>query len=328
MPDQRPARRRGSWWCAGRVVGALLIGSVLPACGRPASRVPAGAIAPEIASDWDAGRCAPSPIAAAPRVDADADALDDGCELALAGAFAPELVVDPTECLWLADARPARLAGGYLFAARPLDAGAVRLAYLPAYSRDCGWDGTACRLRPGGCGAHAGDSELLVLDVAPTAREGGRWAVVGVFLSAHCGGRSAGRCRWYRGAELDRFTWTAGESRGAPRVWVARGKHAHYASARDCDRGHWGYDACDRNTAVVRFPIRSAAQNLGSRTRPIPAPDGCRTASALPLGSAGLEPTARECPWDATRPFRGWQADTRGRGPTSYGRSLAEVAGF
>ena len=266
--------------------------------------------------------------AAAPAGDADGDRLDDDCELALARAFAPALIVDPTECAWLADARPARLAGGYLFAARPLADGAVRIAYLPAYARDCGWDGTLCRVRPGGCGVHAGDSELIVLDVARSSDESVRWSVVGVFLSAHCGGRSAGRCRWFRGAELGRFAWVDAPSSSAPRVWVARGKHAHYPSPRDCNRGHWGYDACNRNTAVVRFPILSAAQNIGSRARPLPTPDGCLTASALPLGPAGLDPMAGECPWDATRPFRGWQADTRGAGPTSYGRSLAEIAGF
>ena len=324
MLDQPTAPRRGSWQRAGRAACALLVGAGLLACGRslPPARAAAAGL-PEIALDAESGRCTTIPLH-----DVDGDRLDDGCELALARDFAPELMVDSTECLWLADVRPARLAGGYLFAARPLADGGVRIAYLPAYARDCGWDGTLCRLRPGGCGAHAGDSELLVLDVVRSAGRQPAWTVAGVFLSAHCGGRSGGRCRWFRGAELDRFTWTDGIRRGAPRVWVARGKHAHYPTPRDCDRGHWSYDSCGRNSAALRFPIASAAQNIGSRARPLPAPDGCPLASALPLGPAGLDPSARECLWDATRPFRGWQPDARGPGPTSYGRSLTEIAGF
>ena len=328
MPDQPPTRRRGSWRRAGRVTCALLVAAGLLACRRPAPLARAAtADSPEIVLAA-ADRCAPAAGTAEPSVDEDGDRLDDGCELALARAFAPELVVDPTECLWLAGARPARLAGGYLFAARPLGDGAVRIAYLPAYARDCGWDGTLCRLRPGGCGVHAGDSELIVLDVARSAGRSAEWSLVGAFLSAHCGGRSAGRCRWFGGAELDRFARVEGAARGGPRIWVARGKHAHYPSARACDRGHWGYDSCDRNSAVVRFPVVSAAQNIGSRAHPLPAPDGCLAASALLLGPAGLDPTARECVWDASRPFRGWQSDSRGPGPTSYGRSLTEIAGF
>ena len=210
MADQPRAARRGSWRRAGRVAWTLLATiPVLLACGRTAPRPPVALVPPGGAAGWDATRCAaPAADVADPR-DADGDRLDDGCELALARAFAPALIVDPTDCLWLADARPARLAGGYLFAARPR-----------------------------------------------------------------------------------------------------------------------GYDACDRNTAVVRFPVVSAAQNIGSRAHPTPSPDGCLPASALPLGPSGLDPTARECLWDPTRPFRGWQPDTRGRGPTSYGRSLAEVADF
>jgi hypothetical protein len=46
-------------------------------------------------------------------------------------------------------------------------------------------------------------------------------------------------------------------------------------------------------------------------------------AARLPLGSAGTAPGARECVWDAARPFRGWQADARGTAPSPYARYLA-----
>lgn len=271
---------------------------------------------------WSDAQCADA------RTDADRDGLDDRCELALASAFAPELVVDATDCLWHATLAPPRLGGGYLFAAQrtPGD-GAVRIAYLPAYYRDCGWSGAVCVLRGGDCGAHAGDSELIVVDVVPDAATR-RWRTVGVFLSAHCFGRSDGRCRWYRDEALRGFAWVGDTRGGAPRVWVARGKHAHYPSQRACDQGHWFYDSCDENRAAVRFPVLSADQNIGSRHHPLLGAAGCIAAEALPLGSAGTSGGSRECFWDPLAPFWGWQADRTGTAPTAYARSLGLVAGF
>ncbi|MGZ8412315.1 MAG: hypothetical protein ACXW05_06250 [Gemmatirosa sp.] len=317
-------------------LGSLLAALTVAGCaGAVASPGAPGALAASVESvataglaiDWTAATCvAPAGDTARDTArDADADRLRDDCELALARAFAPELRVDPRDCLWTTADAPARLAGGYLFAARPTTSG-VRLAYLPAYARDCGWDGIQC-LKPGGCGAHAGDSELILVDVAPST-DGQRWRTDGVFLSAHCGGRSAGRCRWFRGDDLARLTWADARPLGAPRIWVALGKHGHYPSRTDCDRGHWGYDSCDRADAAYRVPIVSGTQNVGGAERPLPAPDGCRVAADLPFVLAGAHPAARECLWDADRPFRGWQPDSAGAGPTSYGRALREIGGF
>jgi hypothetical protein len=291
---------------------ALLLAAVALGCAHPRSPVPdAGGVG----VGWTPAACARA------EADADHDGADDRCELALASAFAPELRVDPRDCLW--DAATGRLAGGYLFVAQPVlgGTGRVRLAYLPAYYRDCGWSGAVCRIRGPGCGAHAGDSELIAVDVEPAT--GGRWRTTGVFLSAHCFGRAGGRCRWYRGAELGAFQWVARQSHGAPVVWVARGKHAHYPSRGSCDRGHWAFDSCDGANAAVRFPVRGSEQNAGSRAYPAPAAGGCVVAARLPLGSAGTAPGARECVWDAARPFRGWQADARGTAPSPYARYLA-----
>lgn len=268
---------------------------------------------------WSAADCATA------AVDVDRDILDDRCELALAQAFAPKLVVDRRDCLWREDVSPPRLAGGYLFAAQPTAAG-VRIAFLPAYYRDCGWSGLSCALRAGSCGAHAGDSEFIALDVAPVAP--GRWETIGVFLSAHCFGRSDGRCRWYRDDDLVDFDWADDVPRGAPQVWVARGKHGHYPSRASCDRGHWFYDSCDRNRTVVRFPVVSERQNVGSRQASLTGQGGCLTSGNLPLGSAGTSPGARECFWDPTNPFWGWQGDRRGAPPASYARYLTSIAAF
>jgi hypothetical protein len=258
-------------------------------------------------------------------VDLDEDRLDDACELALARAFAPALVVDPRDCLWMPDATTPRLGGGYLFAAEPVPGG-VRIAYMPAYFRDCGWTGAPCLLRGPGCAAHEGDSEIVIVDVAPAARD--RWTTTGIFLSAHCFGRSDGRCRWYRGDALAAFTWVDGTVGGAPHVFVARGKHGGYPSRESCDGGHWGWDSCDGNDATFRFPVQSETQNVGSRRRPFPTAGGCVTSAELALGAARTADGARECAWDGTRPFRGWQAARTGSSPSSYARYLARFAAF
>jgi hypothetical protein len=240
-------------------------------------------------------------------------------------AFAPELVIDPNDCLWQGGASPARLRGGYLFAAQPLGA-MVRIAFLPAYQRDCGWSGLACAARAGRCGAHAGDSELIVVDVVPSGING--WRTTAVFLSAHCFGNSAGRCRWYRAEDLHSFEWVDARSLGAPRVWVAVGKHANYPTSRSCDAGHWFLDSCDHNGFRVRFPVLTSDQNIGSRAHPLPWPDGCIASANLPLGGDGFDLGSQECIWDDARPFRGWQATPQGDLPTPYARYLTRIAAF
>jgi len=203
----------------------------------------------------------------------------------------------------------------------------VRIAYLPAYYRDCGWSGASCMLRMGRCGAHDGDSEFIVLDVDldPNSR---RWLTAGVFLSAHCFGRSTGRCRWYRGSALQAFTWADGVPTGAPRIWVARGKHAQYPSQGACERGHWFQDSCDPNGPTMRFPVLSDAQNIGSRNRPLPTDAGCIASEALPLDRDGASPGMRECLWDPSQSFWSWQATRTGIAPTPYEHYLRHVAEF
>lgn len=261
--------------------------------------------------------------------DGDADGMADGCEAALAAAFAPLLLVDEDDCGWDRSVSPARLGGGYLYAVqRAGAAGRVRIAYLPAYHRDCGWKQPVCLLTPWICGGHPGDSEIVVVEVTHDEATG-RWASERIFLSAHCRGRSDGRCRWYSGEELEGFRWVDGARRGAPVVWVARGKHGAYPSRDSCDAGHWFYDSCDVHAAEVRFPVLSALQNLGSRTRPFPhgAGEECVGPGEPGWRSDLVDPDAEECFWSEEAPFRGWQAGD-GDGATPYGRYLREVAGF
>ena len=241
--------------------------------------------------------------------DADGDGISDACELALALTFAPHLRVRPGGCNWNSELDAPRLGGGYLFGVQAVDA-RVRLAYLPAYFMDCGWSGPKCWLPGVDCSPHAGDSEFIVVELSQDASA--RYSVSGVFLSAHCFGRSGDSCRWYRAAELRRFQWIG----PSVLIWVAEGRNANYPSRSACDQGHYAIDTCDRNDADYVFPVL-ADRNIGSRIRPIGG-NGC---VAAPPPNAELV----ECLW-AEGPFRGWQLGAAG--VTGYARYLLEVAEF
>ncbi|MEW5926383.1 MAG: hypothetical protein AB1941_02735 [Gemmatimonadota bacterium] len=283
------------------------------------SAAPAGLVV-----GWTEARCVGTSAG-----DADQDGVADRCEQELVEAFAPLLMVDERECGWDHSVGEGRLGGEYLYAVQRRPSGeGMRIAYMPAYYRDCGWRLPVCRVTWWLCRGHDGDSELIVVDVAfdPRAQ---RWATERVFLSAHCHGRSDGRCRWFAGRELERFAWAEGRPRGAPVVWVAHGKHGGYPSAAACGGGHWGYDGCGGNRTKSRFPVASPRQNAGSRTRPFPHGRGadCIGADEVGWGSAVPKPGTRECFWDERARFRGWRAED-GEGATGYARYLREVAGF
>jgi hypothetical protein len=317
-------RRRRLPLHAATLLLVLVDASFITSCA--VGRRSTGATHVGVSSPWTADLCG-----AAAR-DRDIDGVDDECELALAKAFAPELIVDPRDCSWDAGVEPARLGGGYVFAVENTpDRRAIRIAYMPAYYRDCGWEGLPCVTRGPECAAHAGDSELIV--VQARYHPSGRWVADAIFLSAHCFGRSAGRCRWYRGGELRHFAWVDGILRSAPRIWVAKGKHANYPSPRECDTGHWYYDSCDGNSVAYRFPVVSSAQNVGSRRQPLPLgdasnPAGCLTAERLPLPSTAADAGTRECFWDPTAAFRAWQRDPAGSAPSPYARVLRYATPF
>ena len=254
----------------------------------------------------------PTPETCRSGADEDGDLLSDTCETALAMAFAPELVVSERSCNWT----DTGLGGGYFFGVEwTPDGEGARIAYLPAYFTDCGWRGAKCWIRlAGGCRGHAGDSELVAVEIVWNES---LWRVVGVFLSAHC--FDDGGCRWYRGDALSGFSWTGETARSGPVVWVAEGKNANYPSAAACDRGHHFYDTCDANRFSYRFPVR-AGGNIGSRAGPI-GRDGCvgRPGSEEGAGDHGPE----ECFWSAVA-FRGWNREVTD-GVTPYERYLARV---
>lgn len=266
----------------------------------------------------------PTGIAAAPGPcldsdpDADLDGLTDACELALSRAFAPLLMMHPTRCTLPAAGTDDRIAGGYFHAAQP-ERGVVRLVYMPAYYRDCGWDGPACLLVD--CRGHAGDSETIAVDVRQLPS--GAWVTEGIFLSAHCFGTTDDDCRWYRDEELDRFEWVNDIERGAPVVWVSDARNANYPSYIACERGYRRIDGCDPGSVPYRFPVMPE-RNIGSRAVPITDgdhPPGCVSGRFVePADQLIVAPDAVECFWTVSAAFGGWQGTDEGA--TAYNRYL------
>jgi hypothetical protein len=284
---------------------------LLPLCGCAGTGAPTASAAP-VGIVVETGRCVDE------LPDADRDGLADACELALSQAFAPLLMTHATRCTPPWSAASSRIPGGYFHAAQPVR-GAVRLVYMPAYFRDCGWTGPKCLLVD--CTGHAGDSEVIVVDVRQAP--GGAWFTDAVFLSAHCFGRMPWDCRWYGADELDRFEWVDDVERGAPVVWVSDARNANYPSYAECENGHLGIDSCERAGPAYRFPV-VAPRNVGSRAVPFAEPGqppGCVTGAFVePLDRLLVAPAARECFWDAAARFRGWQ--DYGGGSTAYGAYL------
>lgn len=184
-------------------------------------------------------------------VDADADWLDDGCEYRLARAFAPQWLMHPAEeC-------PHRQP--YWAAKLVVAPQLIRVAYMPAYYRDCGapnelqaWVSALADKN-----AHVGDSEFVMVEAAfnPTTSH---WELVRVFLSAHDMSPNH-RSEWAGYQEMFYgLRW-----RGYPKVFVARNKHANYKSEQACENGGLFGDICAGDGMSGRFPVFTY-RNVGS----------------------------------------------------------------
>jgi hypothetical protein len=260
--------------------------------------------------------------------DVDSDGLHNGCENAVAAAFAPDLVVSH-ECGW--DNSLGRKGGEYYYAVQRLWGGDMRIAYLPGYYLDCGVTADLLPICLGNfvlkyCNGHTGDSEFILIDVTYDY-DSQHWIPTRIFLSAHCNQISGDECRWYY--DLSVFEWRDGHQGGAPVVWVSRRKHANYPSEEECDSGvsvgippfAIEFEHCEAN-AIQRFPVVFGQQNVGSRLVPLPAP--CGTAFS---GSPMTSPSVRECIWTGRR-FNGWQGYISNGGAEVYGSLLEQFAGF
>jgi hypothetical protein len=271
----------------------------------------------------------------APAADVDHDGLDDTCETRLVAAFAPGMIVDPYECGW--DPGLNRVGGEYYYMVKrpPGQLDRIRIAYLPAYYRDCG------------SGGHTGDSEFIGVDVKWEVNNVGgySWQFQGAYLSAHCG---AEFMLWgaHTGYEtdpdcqyLDRWWWENALGggayvdmfRGAPRVWVSSGKHANYHSRGHCESGlagTFGVDHCYTYQQLRRFPVVYRWQNVdfpesGAFGHVYP-----RWGSAIPDPNAWETFTETLCDQVACYKFNGWVRPSAGGGSTPYWQAFRFYLGM
>jgi len=225
--------------------------------------------------------------------DGDDDWLDDECEYQLAKAFAPVLAISQTdgcdkgEPYWAVKYFPNDPTYGW--------GEFVRIAYMPAYYRDCGI---------GGVGAHIGDSEFLMVGVEYNSGTQ-HWQLRDMYLSAHAGEVTNSSEYIFR----DNVEYPARQYT-YPRTWIARGKHGFYKSQDACTDGAFHHDSCGDNYPVGRMRIYRG-HNVGSRFLDR-FPGG--VASGNPLYANNYR---HEYFWTPTERFKGWQV-TSEDGATPY----------
>lgn len=335
--------------------------SVLTACSEATAPVSRAVLKPSIANVIDETGCSPYAVIACPpdvsgggspsvgirlsrswdqcitpSLDTDGDGLDDECEVEIARAFAPMLIVTVGECNW--DAGLDRVGGEYYYGVKRWGSNAnkVRVAYMPAYYRDCGSEG------------HTGDSEFILVDVALQAGTSTIWTFEGAFLSAHCNAMKYGLdsdpdCQYWGHAFWDGGTVRDGlvshqsgsyvdqVPRGAPFVHVSNGKHANYYSSDKCNNslaGQAGVDYC-YPTGGRRFPIVYRWQNIDFPESGVFSGVPARWGSTLTApGATEHFRETLECANNSCYRFNGWAGPQVGGGSTSYGNHLRYYFGW
>jgi len=172
-----------------------------------------------------------------PAHDEDRDTIKDVCESIFAVNFQPSLVFHTSE------SHSAR--EPYWAVKRNNDV--VSIMYLLAYYYD------------GGAGSHHGDSEFIILRVAPTT--GDHWTIRQITTSSHwgvCCGMD-----WTETTDASLF----GYDRAHPFVYVSNGKHANYRDRVECD-SRIG-DTCSERAGSNVSPVGvRVTDNIGNRWYP------------------------------------------------------------
>lgn len=195
-------------------------------------------------------------------LDLDGDLLDDECEFELARTFAPHMIFDSADLVFDSSVPPRRLGDHEVFweARRPLQneelimpfavtegdlKDEVWIFFAVAYYRDGGtgsdfWDNFG--------GPHPGDSEFIVMSVTYSdSSDSEGWVFSRYCLSAHWG-------KW----PVDSSKCYKSSTGRVPPVWVARWKHANYATQAKCESGAAGVDQCASprldTVVVATFP--------------------------------------------------------------------------
>jgi hypothetical protein len=268
-------------------------------------------------------------------IDLDQDGLDDGCELALALAFAPQMSFaygddvnrEPRWAAQWLDGDP----GSYT----------VRIAYLHSYWSDMGLHTgaihAACLALGGGfqCGPHAGDSEWITLDVRyqPSSQH---WFVTAAKFSAHdwhvpftmqSDSNLISSSLWDTGT----LGWNAAplifpDKRGGfPLVYAADRKHANYPTISYCDshgaivKGvRTNLDSCDGQRYLARLEV-IPNRNIGSRHAAFLDCVGT-TRPDHPTFASGKQ----ECYWTDQK-FAGWYPAHPDVSSTAYSVVLSDL---
>lgn len=103
-----------------------------------------------------------------------------------------------------------------------------------------------------------------------------------------------------------------------PNMWIAKGKHAGYATQSACNSGGvFGADACPDNVSDSRIQVLST-RNLGTRSTPL---KDC-VLSVTPSTRHG-----QECFWTGDK-FRGWYTTDEAEGVKPYGEILLAFGWF
>ena len=222
--------------------------------------------------------------------------MDDGCEYRIAHAFAPSLLfLTSSTC---AQGEP------YWAAKYFANAGIVRIAYMPAYYRDCGHP----NISPSIFG-HAGDAEFIWVEVSYNVVTR-HWQFDSMWLSAHFG-ESYPVLEQLGGFDIDRSAQVSAGATGFhsvyrshPEIWVASSKHANYNSVESCRQPiplilDWR-DICGNAPYYpIRFPV-TESNNVGSRfvgtlcvpSRDIYAGNGVYECFYQNLGFRGWQPNS------------------------------------
>jgi hypothetical protein len=197
--------------------------------------------------------------------DADLDGMSDRCERDLAQAFAPQLFHYKwddvrREPYWVASPNTTPYHSPVPYPGE----GEVRIVYLLSYYEDLGSDVFACSVPPFHtiCDPHHGDSEWIALDLWYKSNTK-HWLLRGALLSQH---ETAQGITTPSGKLYPSAFFYPGKQGTYPRVWVAQGKHANYASQGSCNSGGtYNSDTCENNNTAVRVEY-SSVYNLGSRS--------------------------------------------------------------
>jgi hypothetical protein len=208
-----------------------------------------GAAGVWLGSDVQPATCFEAGLGAVTATDLDGDGLSQHCEYSIARSFAPMLHYGTGESC---------PGGEPYWAAKRFPSGIVRIAYMMAYYRDCGYNADAW------ASEHTGDSEFIMVQVKFNESTQ-HWEFDQMWLSAHYEATLAGQ-------DVDYSSWVSAANTifydrylAFPKVWAAEDKHANYRSVDVCRNvgAFFWQDECG-STNIIRFPVKEA-RNTGSR---------------------------------------------------------------